>query len=80
MDEIGENYTAEDTLRRGVGTTLVEAGVAAEKVLHGMHHPASKLVVDVNRPEQIAGLAEQRGLPVGAERVVRGPLECGAVP
>ncbi|ANN19146.1 GNAT family N-acetyltransferase [Amycolatopsis orientalis] len=44
--------------RRGLGTALVEAGVAAAKVVHALHHPSSKLVVDVNRPEHIAGLAE----------------------
>ncbi|KZB80433.1 GNAT family N-acetyltransferase [Amycolatopsis regifaucium] len=44
--------------RRGLGTALVEAGVAAAKVVHALHHPSSKLVVDVHRPEHIAGLAE----------------------
>ncbi|WP_284747265.1 GNAT family N-acetyltransferase [Amycolatopsis sp. RTGN1] len=44
--------------RRGVGTTLVEAGVAAAKVLHALHHPGLRLAVDVHRPEHIAGLAE----------------------
>ncbi|MEU9690628.1 GNAT family N-acetyltransferase [Amycolatopsis japonica] len=110
VDEIGENYTAEDTLqelvdpyadleraslaafdgdvmagymkirfkpsaeeihrvfldggvhpayrRRGIGGALVDAGVAAAKVVHALHHPDAKLVVDVNRPECIAGLAE----------------------
>ncbi|GAA4523210.1 GNAT family N-acetyltransferase [Amycolatopsis samaneae] len=110
VDEIGENYTAEDTLqelidpyadlergslaifdggvmvgymkirykptadevhrvfldggvhpdyrRRGVGTTLMEAGVAAAKVLHALHHPTRKLVVDVHKSEHIAGVAE----------------------
>ncbi|OXM49529.1 GNAT family N-acetyltransferase [Amycolatopsis alba] len=47
-----------DYRRRGVGGALVDAGVAAAKVVHALHHPASKLVVDVNRPERIAGLAE----------------------
>ncbi|MFI5564355.1 GNAT family N-acetyltransferase [Amycolatopsis japonica] len=110
VDQIGENYTAEDTLqelvdpyadleraslaafdgdvmagymkirfkpsadeihrvfldggvhpayrRRGIGGALVDAGVAAAKVVHALHHPGAKLVVDVNRPERIAGLAE----------------------
>lgn len=110
VDEIGENYTAEDTLqelvdpyadleraslaafdgdvmagymkirfkpsaeeihrvfldggvhpayrRRGIGGALVDAGVAAAKVVHALHHPDAKLVVDVNRPERIAGMAE----------------------
>ncbi|UOZ02533.1 GNAT family N-acetyltransferase [Amycolatopsis sp. WQ 127309] len=44
--------------RRGIGTTLVEAGVAAAKVLHELHHPGAKLMVDVHRPGHIAGLAE----------------------
>ena len=44
--------------RRGVGTVLVEAGVAAAKVVHALHHPAQKLVVDVHKREHIAGLAE----------------------
>ncbi|MDT7796866.1 MAG: mycothiol synthase [Actinomycetota bacterium] len=44
--------------RRGIGTALVEAGVAAAKVLHRLHHPGAKLVVDVHRPGHIAGLAE----------------------
>ncbi len=44
--------------RRGVGTRLVEAGVAAAKVLHARHHPGRRLAVDVHRPEHIAGLAE----------------------
>ncbi|MEV6648923.1 GNAT family N-acetyltransferase [Amycolatopsis sp. NPDC051371] len=44
--------------RRGIGTALVEAGVAAAKVLHTRHHPRSKLVVDVHKAEHIAGLAE----------------------
>ncbi|MFD6070452.1 MULTISPECIES: GNAT family N-acetyltransferase [Amycolatopsis] len=44
--------------RRGIGGALVDAGVAAAKTVHALHHPDSKLVVDVNRPERIAGLAE----------------------
>jgi mycothiol synthase len=44
--------------RRGIGTTLVEAGVAAAKVVHALHHPALKLVVDVHKAEHIAGLAD----------------------
>ncbi|WET77646.1 GNAT family N-acetyltransferase [Amycolatopsis sp. QT-25] len=44
--------------RRGIGTTLVDAGVAAAEVVHALHHPSAKLVVDLNRPERIAGLAE----------------------
>ncbi|UUV30461.1 GNAT family N-acetyltransferase [Amycolatopsis roodepoortensis] len=44
--------------RRGIGATLVDAGVAAAKVVHALHHPSAKLVIDVNRPERIAGLAE----------------------
>lgn len=44
--------------RRGIGTRLVEAGVAAAKVLHARHHPGLRLAVDVHRPGHIAGLAE----------------------
>lgn len=44
--------------RRGVGTKLVTAGVAAAKVVHARHHPALKLVVDVHKAEHIASLAE----------------------
>ncbi|OXM55787.1 GNAT family N-acetyltransferase [Amycolatopsis thailandensis] len=44
--------------RRGIGGALVDAGVAAAEVMHALHHPGSKLVVDVNRPDRIAGLAE----------------------
>ncbi|WP_208921507.1 GNAT family N-acetyltransferase [Streptomyces capitiformicae] len=44
--------------RRGVGTRLVEAGVAAAKVLHALHHPTLRLVVDVHKGEHIAGVAE----------------------
>ncbi|SEF35004.1 Acetyltransferase (GNAT) family protein [Amycolatopsis pretoriensis] len=47
-----------DHRRRGIGTALVEAGVAAAKVLHARHHPGLRLAVDVHRPEHIAGLAE----------------------
>ena len=44
--------------RRGVGTVLVAAGVAAAKVLHALHHPTLKLWVDVQKAEHIAGVAE----------------------
>ncbi|MEU3625199.1 GNAT family N-acetyltransferase [Amycolatopsis coloradensis] len=47
-----------DYRRRGVGTALVEAGVAAAKVVHARHHPTRKLVVDVHKGEHIAGAAE----------------------
>ncbi|MEO6083835.1 MAG: GNAT family N-acetyltransferase [Umezawaea sp.] len=47
-----------DYRRRGIGTALVEAGVAAAKVLHALHHPTLKLVVDVHKAEHIGGLAE----------------------
>jgi ribosomal protein S18 acetylase RimI-like enzyme len=47
-----------DYRRRGVGTVLVEAGVAAAKVLHALHHPTLKLVVDAQKAEHIAGVAE----------------------
>lgn len=44
--------------RRGVGTRLVDAGVAAAKVLHALHHPAQRLAVDVHKAEHIAGVTE----------------------
>ncbi|MBE1492930.1 ribosomal protein S18 acetylase RimI-like enzyme [Amycolatopsis lexingtonensis] len=44
--------------RRGIGTALVEAGVAAAKVVHARHHPALRLVVDVHKAEHIAGVPE----------------------
>lgn len=47
-----------DYRRRGVGTVLVEAGVAAAKVLHALHQPTLKLVVDVHKSEHIAGVPE----------------------
>ncbi|KOX12703.1 hypothetical protein ADK67_46605 [Saccharothrix sp. NRRL B-16348] len=47
--------------RRGLGAVLVEAGVAAAKVVHGLRHPTRKLVVDVQKGEHIAGLAELLG-------------------
>lgn len=47
-----------DYRRRGIGTVLVEAGVAAAKVLHSLHHPTLKLVVDVQKSEYTAGVAE----------------------
>jgi mycothiol synthase len=47
-----------DYRRRGVGTVLVEAGVAAAKVLHALHHPTLKLVVDVHKGEHVVGVAE----------------------
>ncbi|MFC1408771.1 GNAT family N-acetyltransferase [Streptacidiphilus sp. N1-12] len=47
-----------DYRRRGVGTALMEAGVAAAKALHALHHPALKLVVDVEKADHVAGVAE----------------------
>lgn len=50
-----------DYRRRGVGTVLAEAGVAAAKVVHALHHPTLKLVIDVHKCEHIAGVAELVG-------------------
>jgi ribosomal protein S18 acetylase RimI-like enzyme len=50
-----------DYRRRGVGTVLMDTGVAAAKLLHALHHPTKKLVVDVHKGEHIAGLAEVAG-------------------
>jgi ribosomal protein S18 acetylase RimI-like enzyme len=47
-----------DYRRRGVGTALVKAGVAATKARHAQHHPALKLAIDVQTAEHIAGAAE----------------------
>ncbi|WP_086661035.1 GNAT family N-acetyltransferase [Lentzea kentuckyensis] len=47
--------------RRGIGTTLVRAGIEAAKVLHELHHPTLKLAIDVNKAEHIAGVAELLG-------------------
>ncbi|GAB3369618.1 hypothetical protein GCM10027360_40720 [Amycolatopsis echigonensis] len=44
--------------RRGIGTTLVKAGIDAAKTLHAVHHPALKLVVDVHKAEHIAGVPD----------------------
>ncbi|QRP50922.1 GNAT family N-acetyltransferase [Amycolatopsis sp. FDAARGOS 1241] len=44
--------------RRGVGTALVEAGVAAAKVVHARQHPTLRLAVDVHKAERIAGVPE----------------------
>jgi mycothiol synthase len=47
-----------DHRRRGIGTVLAEAGVAGAKVVHALHHPTLKLVVDVHKAEHITGVAE----------------------
>jgi mycothiol synthase len=44
--------------RRGIGTVLLKAGIAAAKELHALHHPTAKLVVETNRGEHIPGAAE----------------------
>ncbi|MEU7785791.1 GNAT family N-acetyltransferase [Amycolatopsis sp. NPDC049159] len=44
--------------RHGIGTALLEAGVAAAKVVHARHHPGLRLVVDVHKAEHIAGVPE----------------------
>ena len=113
VDQIGENYTAEDTLqelldpyadleraslaafdgdvmvgfmkarykpvaedvhrifidggvhpayrRRGIGTTLLNAAMGASRDLHERHHPALKLVLEVQKAEHTAGVAELLG-------------------
>ncbi|WIX77213.1 GNAT family N-acetyltransferase [Amycolatopsis carbonis] len=47
-----------DHRRRGIGGALVEAGVAAAKTLHALHHPGLRLAIDVHKAGHIAGLAE----------------------
>ncbi|WP_433796436.1 GNAT family N-acetyltransferase [Actinoplanes sp. CA-252034] len=49
---------APDHRRRGLGTRLVRAGVAAAKELHARHHPTLRLAVDIHKPETMAGLAQ----------------------
>jgi mycothiol synthase len=49
---------APDYRRKGIGSTLLKAGVAAAKELHALHHPALRLAVDVQKPESMAGVAE----------------------
>ncbi|MFI5931924.1 GNAT family N-acetyltransferase [Actinoplanes sp. NPDC051494] len=44
--------------RQGIGTRLLEAGVAAAKELHALHYPALKLAVDIHKPESMAGLEQ----------------------
>ncbi|MEV6903250.1 GNAT family N-acetyltransferase [Amycolatopsis sp. NPDC051372] len=50
-----------DFRRRGIGTELVEAGVAAAKTLHALRHPALKLAIDVHKAAHIPGVAELVG-------------------
>jgi GNAT superfamily N-acetyltransferase len=67
-----------DYRRLGVGAVLVEAGVAAAKVLHALHHPTLRLVVDIEKAEHIAGLAEllrsQGFAPAGYDQHMEHPL------
>ncbi|MCS7475861.1 GNAT family N-acetyltransferase [Umezawaea endophytica] len=67
-----------DHRRRGVGARLLDAGVAAAEVVHALHHPALKLVVDVHKAEHIAGVDElvrSRGFaPVRYYRYLEHPL------
>jgi mycothiol synthase len=47
-----------DDRRQGIGAILLDAGVAAARVLHALHHPTLQLAVDVWKPEHIVGIAE----------------------
>jgi mycothiol synthase len=47
-----------DYRRRGIGTALIEAGVAAVKALHAEQHPTVKLAIEVQKAEHIVGTAE----------------------
>lgn len=64
--------------RRGIGTRLLEAGVAAAKELHAVHHPTLRLVVETQAGEHVAGVAElyrSQGLrPVRYYRHMEHPL------
>jgi ribosomal protein S18 acetylase RimI-like enzyme len=68
-----------DHRRRGLGAALVKAGVEAAKVLHALHHPGLKLVVDVHKAEHIGGVAEllrsQGFAPVRHYRFMERPLD-----
>ncbi len=47
-----------DYRRQGIGTRLVEAGIAGAKAVHELHHPTLKLAVDIHKAEHIAGTKE----------------------
>ncbi|MGV9297044.1 GNAT family N-acetyltransferase [Amycolatopsis sp. NPDC003676] len=44
--------------RRGIGTTLVKAGIEAARTVHAAHHPELRLFVDVHKAEHIEGVPE----------------------
>ena len=41
--------------RRGIGTRVLHAGIAAAKDQHALHHPTLKLVIDVQVAEHVPG-------------------------
>ena len=47
-----------DYRRQGIGTRLVEAGIAGAKTVHELHHPTLKLAIDIHKAEHIAGTKE----------------------
>lgn len=49
---------APDYRRKGLGSILLKAGVAAAKELHALHHPTLRLAVDVEKPDSIVGPPE----------------------
>jgi mycothiol synthase len=67
-----------DHRRRGIGAILLKAAVAAAKELHAIHHPTLKLVVEAQRGEHIAGVAELFGsqgfAPVRYDQHMEHPL------
>ncbi|MET9267132.1 GNAT family N-acetyltransferase [Amycolatopsis sp. NPDC004079] len=44
--------------RRGIGATLVKAGIEAARTVHAAHHPELTLFVDVHKAEHIEGVPE----------------------
>ncbi|MEV4343794.1 GNAT family N-acetyltransferase [Actinoplanes sp. NPDC049596] len=49
---------APDYRRQGLGTRLLQAGVAAAREQHTRHGSARKLAIDIHKPETMAGLPE----------------------
>lgn len=67
-----------DYRRRGIGTALVESGLAAAKVVHAQFHPTLKLEIIVRKMEGVAGVAElmasQGFAPVTYDEYMTHPL------
>jgi mycothiol synthase len=50
-----------DHRRRGIGTTLLTAGIEGAKRLHALHHPTLTLVVEAQKAEHVTGVPELFG-------------------